>query len=72
MFGSPQNTHCLSCHLPLQGEGCFTCHKGTPSHQTAAPMPANHLPSMNCRQCHGLTAPLPHPDNGSLCTACHK
>ncbi len=71
-FGSPQDKHCLTCHLPLKGEGCFTCHKGTPSHNLAAPMPANHLPSMNCRQCHGLTAPLPHPDPGALCTACHK
>lgn len=73
-FGSPQNTHCFACHLPLQGEGCFTCHKGIPSHQMAAPLPNNHLPSMNCRQCHGLglTAPLPHPDNGTLCIACHK
>lgn len=71
-FGSPQNKHCLTCHFPLQGEGCFTCHKGTPSHQQATPMPPGHLPSMNCRQCHGLTAPLPHPDPGALCTACHK
>ncbi len=71
-WGSPQNGHCVGCHLPLQGEGCFTCHKGTPSHQLAAPLPGGHLPSMNCRQCHGLTAPLPHPDNGSTCTSCHK
>lgn len=71
-FGSPKNNHCISCHLPLRGEGCFTCHKGTPSHRLAAPMPANHLPSMNCRQCHGLTAPLPHTDPGALCIACHR
>lgn len=72
MWGSPQDTHCYACHFPLQGNGCFTCHKGTPSHNTAPPLPANHLPTMNCRQCHGLTAPLMHPDNGSLCVACHK
>lgn len=72
LWGSPQNTHCNTCHFPLQGEGCLTCHKGAPSHLMAPPMPAGHLPSMNCRQCHGLTAPLKHPDNGSTCTACHK
>jgi hypothetical protein len=27
---------------------------------------------MNCRQCHGHGAPLPHPDKGDSCTACHK
>ncbi len=73
-FGSPRNRHCVSCHQPLQGEGCFTCHKGTPSHNMAMRLPSDHLPSMNCRQCHGagLTAPLPHPDNGSQCTSCHR
>jgi hypothetical protein len=71
-FGSPQNRHCLSCHLPLRGEGCYTCHKATPSHALAAPMPGWHTPAMNCRQCHGVTATLPHPDNGGACTACHK
>jgi len=71
-FGSPQNRHCVTCHLPLKGEGCFTCHKGTPSHGPATPMPPGHLPSMNCRQCHGLGAPLPHPDPGVECTACHR
>jgi len=71
-FGSPQNKHCITCHVPLKGAGCFTCHKGTPSHGMATPMPPGHLPSMNCRQCHGLTAPLPHPDPGIECTACHK
>ncbi|MHC5065180.1 MAG: cytochrome c3 family protein [Planctomycetota bacterium] len=73
-FGSPRNRHCISCHEPLRGESCFTCHKGTPSHNMALPLPSDHLPSMNCRQCHGagLTAPLPHPDNGTQCTSCHR
>jgi hypothetical protein len=73
-WGSPQNTHCNACHLPLQGTGCYTCHKATPSHLQATPMPPGHLPSMNCRQCHGpgLTAPLPHFDPGTTCTSCHK
>jgi len=72
-FGSPRNTHCVTCHFPVAGEGCVTCHKQTPSHQfLAAPLPADHNPGMNCRQCHGLSAPLPHPDKGDRCTACHR
>jgi hypothetical protein len=35
-------------------------------------MPPGHTPGMNCRQCHGLTAPLPHADNGSECARCHR
>jgi hypothetical protein len=27
---------------------------------------------MNCRQCHGMTAPLPHVDKGDDCNACHR
>jgi hypothetical protein len=71
MFGSPRDTHCLSCHFPLQGNACAVCHKSTPSHALAAPMPSWHDPGMNCRQCHGVTQPLPHVDNGSKCTMCH-
>jgi hypothetical protein len=71
-FGGTRSTHCLNCHLPLSSSDCITCHKGTPSHALATPMPPGHLPGMNCRQCHGLTAPLPHVDNGSACTACHR
>jgi hypothetical protein len=71
-FGSPQNRHCITCHEPLFGEGCFTCHKSAPSHTFAAPLPADHSPGMNCRQCHGLSAPLPHPDKGDSCIACHR
>ena len=67
-------THCLSCHVPIQNESCFTCHKGTPSHLLAPPMPAvpPHSPAMDCRACHGISAPLPHVDNGDNCTACHQ
>lgn len=72
-FGSPRSSHCTGCHFPLSGEGCATCHKQAPSHLAlAAPLPSNHTPGMNCRQCHGLSAPLPHPDKGDLCTACHR
>jgi hypothetical protein len=71
MWGSPKDTHCNVCHFPLSTNGCLTCHKGTPSHDTAAPLPSWHNPGMNCRQCHGVTQPLPHVDNGSNCIMCH-
>lgn len=71
MWGAPKDTHCNGCHFPLASNGCIVCHKSTPSHDTAAPMPPWHNPGMNCRQCHGVTQPLPHVDNGSNCTMCH-
>jgi len=70
-FGGAYSSHCVGCHLPLQGESCFTCHKSTPSHATATPLPGNHNPGMNCRQCHGLDQPLPHVDKGDACINCH-
>jgi hypothetical protein len=72
-WGSTRNSHCLSCHFPLQGEGCLVCHKSTPGHLAAAPKPQvpPHSPAMNCRQCHGISAPLPHFDKGDDCNACH-
>jgi hypothetical protein len=71
-FGGVRETHCLACHFPLKAETCFTCHKSTPGHLTAAPKPPWHTPAMNCRQCHGFTAPLPHVDKGDDCNGCHK
>ncbi len=70
-WGAPLATHCLACHFPLSAEGCSTCHAGSPSHSLGAPKPPDHNAAMNCRQCHGLTAPLPHVDNGSNCNLCH-
>jgi hypothetical protein len=72
-FGSPLSTHCLSCHEPLKNESCFTCHKSTPSHLMAAPLPSvpPHSPALDCRACHGVTASLPHVDNGDDCLSCH-
>ncbi|MBL8861125.1 MAG: cytochrome c3 family protein [Planctomycetes bacterium] len=73
-FGSPRNTHCLSCHEPLQAAGCSACHSGTPSHALAQPKPPGHTPAMNCRQCHlpgGVQPPMPHVDDGSNCNRCH-
>jgi hypothetical protein len=71
-WGSPMSTHCFSCHMPLSDNGCIVCHRDTPSHLMAAPKPPDHLPGMNCRQCHGIEAPLPHVDNGDDCNACHR
>lgn len=70
-FGSTRNTHCLTCHFPLEGEGCLTCHKGTPSHANGSPKPDWHTPAMDCRSCHGSSLPLSHVDDGSNCNLCH-
>jgi hypothetical protein len=71
MWGSPQNRHCLSCHIGTSEGGCFVCHTGTPSHGLALPQPPDHTPGMNCLQCHGISAPLPHVHKGEDCTICH-
>ncbi len=71
-WGSPQDKHCNTCHLgDLEAAGCAVCHRGTPSHAAATARPSWHAPGMNCRQCHGLSIKLPHPDNGDDCTSCH-
>jgi cytochrome c7-like protein len=69
-FGGTRSTHCLTCHFPLEGEGCLTCHKATPSH-AATPKPDWHTPAMDCRSCHGSSLPLSHVDDGSNCNLCH-
>lgn len=71
LWGSPMNTHCLTCHFPLDNSGCLTCHKGTPSHNLGPPKPSWHDPAMNCRACHGASLPLSHVDDGSNCNLCH-
>jgi cytochrome c7-like protein/class III cytochrome C family protein len=71
-WGVPKDRHCLFCHEPVTSESsCSVCHKSTPSHRFAPPKPATHTPGMNCRQCHGLTAPLRHVDNREDCNDCH-
>lgn len=72
-WGSPQDHHCMSCHLDDAGkeQGCATCHTGAASHDEAAPVPDYHGVGQDCRSCHGAGAPLPHPDNGDRCEACH-
>jgi hypothetical protein len=67
-------THCVSCHLPVADERCSVCHTdGTPSHAKALPTPATMI-GTDCRSCHGVqpNAKLPHVDNGSNCTYCHR
>lgn len=71
-FGAPRDGHCGSCHFPLADNDCAVCHPSMPSHDLAAALPANHLPSMNCRLCHGNGVILPHPDFGHVCTTCHR
>jgi hypothetical protein len=71
-FGAPSERHCVGCHLPLADNGCAACHRSTPGHDQAAPLPPDHGPAMNCRLCHGNGVRLPHPDGGHVCTACHR
>ena len=71
MWGGTKSLHCLGCHTPLPANGCFTCHKATPSHALAPPKPDWHSPAMDCTACHGRGLPLSHPDNGENCNVCH-
>ena len=70
MWGGVVNNHCITCHLPLRTEACVTCHKALPDH-LSTPKPPGHNPLMDCRQCHGVTQPLPHVDKGDDCNLCH-
>lgn len=71
-FGAPRDRHCVTCHEPLRASSCGVCHQATPSHQLATPLPDDHAPGMDCRQCHGNGQPLPHVDGGQRCTQCHR
>lgn len=71
-FGASQQRHCTGCHLPLADTSCNVCHRDTPSHDLATPLPGDHNPGMFCRTCHGNGVRLPHPDGGHVCTACHR
>lgn len=70
-WGGTQSNHCLSCHFPLEAEGCGTCHASAPSHALAPPKPPDHTPGMNCLACHGNGQPLPHAQKGDDCNICH-
>lgn len=76
-FGKAANTHCLSCHFPLnsQLQNCYVCHKSTPGHMSAPNKPGtpvhNTQNSADCRFCH--SASLPHRDNPAVdCSNCHR
>lgn len=72
-WGGTRNDHCLSCHFPLRLEGCFTCHRDSPSHALAPPAPADgpHTSATDdqCRTCHAPN--LRHADGGDRCRLCH-
>jgi hypothetical protein len=72
-WGAPSDRHCMTCHFPLQSQGCVVCHKGTPSHDAAPPKPPGHNPAANCRLCHTPASDhqVPHVDNGDNCNICH-
>jgi hypothetical protein len=72
-WGDPADRHCLTCHFPVQDEGCFTCHKNLNGHLDAPHLPNNvthrTASDANCRACHA--SHLQHPDNGDSCRNCH-
>jgi hypothetical protein len=70
-FDQGQQLHCLQCHLPLQANRCYVCHRQIFGHNSLPrPADATHLGATanSCRICH---APAPHADNGMDCTICH-
>jgi hypothetical protein len=73
-----RNRHCAECHYPLsRDQSCRVCHLRNPTHSTAQPLPASHMPGTNCRHCHvlgfgGPNARLRHFDNGQNCEFCHR
>jgi hypothetical protein len=72
-WGAPYQRHCMTCHLPLQSQGCGACHQINPGHLLAPPRPDNvtHDTASEgaCRTCHSLA--LMHLDNGDACRSCH-
>lgn len=74
-WGSPRNQHCTSCHVPLKSASCALCHKSTPGHATATPLPTNNAHASardsQCRACHTQLR-LRHPDQGTSCRGCHR
>ncbi|MBN1592960.1 MAG: cytochrome c3 family protein [Candidatus Coatesbacteria bacterium] len=72
-WGPPGYGHCLTCHFPVSGEACGTCHRTEDhrGHAAALPQDADHT-SLNpdvCRLCHGPW--MHHPDTGEDCLRCH-
>ena len=73
-WGSGQQTHCIACHDPLKGTGCYTCHKNTLGHLQATPKPAdqNHIGAQDPTSCENCHQVLPHLNDGGTCGRCHK
>ena len=70
--GNWAESHCVTCHDPLQSTSCYVCHKNTLGHLTATPLPPgpphDNAIDAACRSCH----PNPHYDDGSSCRRCHR
>ena len=69
LWGGSRSTHCYGCHISAPQQGCFLCHKGTPSHLLAPPKPPGHDPASDCRSCHLWFS---HVDKGDNCNLCHQ
>ena len=70
-WGGTTSQHCISCHDLAQSR-CSVCHKSTPSHAQATPIPPPPHPTAaaNCYNCH---LQPPHADNRvTPCTTCHR
>ncbi len=76
-FGEPGNNHCVSCHFPLEEEGCATCHFNQPvAHSAATPFSTlnlAHQGATTCVSCHQQVFPIPHTftGDGGECLNCH-
>jgi hypothetical protein len=74
-FGPPRNTHCTSCHIPVEPTRCVTCHEAI-EHPSALRSPhADGAFPPDCSDCHPGGNPLraPHPQNNAVrCAVCHS
>ncbi len=75
-WGGAMQRHCFTCHFPISGNGCVTCHKTTPGHLQAPALhdnvTHNTASESACRDCHLSLGTLTHPDNGDSCRNCHR
>mgnify|MGYP003581543783 CR=1 FL=1 len=51
--------------------GLVACSDDAPPKPAPKPAVPPHNAAMDCRACHGVSAPLPHVDNGDDCNTCH-
>ncbi|MBN1420501.1 MAG: hypothetical protein JXP34_17110 [Planctomycetes bacterium] len=70
-WGGTTSRHCTRCHEPLAEGACYACHKGTPSHRGATPIPPPPHPAAtsDCYTCH---LHPPHADDFGPCARCHR